>query len=130
MSSNITHPMQYGIAETAVHSVGLDVVPVTAGKEEDLDDAFQAVARAQCDALLVLNDPLRPRVATLAARARIPAVFQNDVIVDQGGLASYGPDVGSLIVQTAVYIDKIFQSSKSGRVACRAAEEIRPQTES
>lgn len=111
MSSNSTHPMQYSLAETAAHHVLLDVVPITATTEEDLDAAFQAIARAQCDALLVLNDPVRPRVASLAARDRLPAVFQNDVLVDQGGLASYGPDVGSLIVQTAVYIDKIFKGA-------------------
>jgi putative ABC transport system substrate-binding protein len=112
MSSNSTHPMQYSLAETAAHLARLDVVPITAAKEEDLDAAFQAIARAQCDALLVLNDPVRPRIASLAARDRLPAVFQNDVIVDQGGLASYGPDVGSLIVKTAVYIDKIFKGAR------------------
>jgi formaldehyde-activating enzyme involved in methanogenesis len=61
MSSNSTHPMQYSLAETAAHNLGLEIVPVTAAKEEDLDQAFQTVARAQCDALLVLNDPVRPR---------------------------------------------------------------------
>ena len=111
MSSNSTHPMQYSLAETAAHNLGLEIVPVTAAKEEDLDQAFQTIARAQCDALLVLNDPVRPRTATLAVHARLPAVFQNEVLISQGGLASYGPDVGSLIVQTAVYIDRIFKGA-------------------
>ena len=111
MSSNSTHPMQYSLAETAAHNLGLEIVPVTAAKEEDLDQAFQTIARAQCDALLVLNDPVRPRTARLAAHARLPAVFQNEVVISQGGLASYGPDVGSLIVQTAVYIDRIFKGA-------------------
>jgi putative ABC transport system substrate-binding protein len=111
MSSNSTHPMQYSLAETAAHNLGLEIVPVTAAKEEDLDQAFQTIARAQCDALLVLNDPVRPRTVRLAAHARLPAVFQNEVVISQGGLASYGPDVGSLIVQTAVYIDRIFKGA-------------------
>jgi ABC-type uncharacterized transport system substrate-binding protein len=111
MSSNSTHPMQYSLAETAAHNLGLEIVPVTAANEEDLDQAFQTIARAQCDTLLVLNDPVRPRTATLAVHARLPAVFQNEVLVSQGGLASYGPDVGSLIVQTAVYIDRIFKGA-------------------
>jgi len=33
MSSNSTHPMQYSLAETAAHNLGLDIVPVTAEKE-------------------------------------------------------------------------------------------------
>jgi putative ABC transport system substrate-binding protein len=111
MSSNSTHPMQYSLAETAAHNLGLEIVPVTAVNEEDLDQAFDTIARAQCDALLVLNDPVRPRTARLAARAGIPALFQNEVLISQGGLASYGPDVGSLIVQTAVYIDRIFKGA-------------------
>jgi putative tryptophan/tyrosine transport system substrate-binding protein len=111
MSSNSTHLTQYSLAETAAHNLGLEIVPVTAAKEEDLDQAFQTIARAQCDALLVLNDPVRPRTVRLAAHARLPAVFQNEVLISQGGLASYGPDVGSLIVQTAVYIDRIFKGA-------------------
>ena len=86
MSSNSTHPMQYSLAETAAHNLGLQVVPVTAAKEEDLDQAFQTIARARCDALLVLNDPVRPRTASSAADARLPAVFQNEVVISQGGL--------------------------------------------
>ena len=54
---------------------------------------------------------MRPRTTTLAVHARLPAVFQNEVVINQGGLASYGPDVGSLIVQTAVYIDRIFKGA-------------------
>jgi putative ABC transport system substrate-binding protein len=111
MSANRTHPMQYSLAESAAHNLGLEIVPVTAAKEEDLDQAFQTIARVQCDALPVLNDPVRPRTVRLAAHARLPAVFQNEVVISQGGLASYGPDVGSLIVQTAVYIDRIFKGA-------------------
>jgi putative tryptophan/tyrosine transport system substrate-binding protein len=111
MSSNSTHLMQYSLAETAAHNLGFEIVPVTAANEEDLDQAFQTIARAQCDALLVLNDPVRPRITRLVAHARLPAVFQNEVVISQGGLASYGPDVGSLIVQTAVYIDRIFKGA-------------------
>jgi putative ABC transport system substrate-binding protein len=111
MSSNSTHPMQYSLVETTADNLGLEIVPVTAAKEEDLDQAFQTIARAQCDALLVLNDAVRPRLVRLAAHARLPAVFQNEVVISQGGLASYGPDVGSLIVQTAVYIDRIFKGA-------------------
>ena len=111
MSSNSTHPTQYSLAETAAHNLGFEIVPVTAANEEDLDQAFDTIARAQCDALLVLNDPVRPRITRLAAHARLPAVFQNEVVISQGGLASYGPDVGSLIVQTAVYIDRIFKGA-------------------
>ncbi len=84
MSSNSTHPMQYSLAETAAHNLGFEIVPVTAANEEDLDQAFDTIARAQCDALLVLNDPVRPRITRLAAHARLPAVFQNEVVISQG----------------------------------------------
>lgn len=109
MSANTTHPMQYAMAERAAGGLGLELVPVTAVRESDLDSAFATIAKQRCDALVVLLDPTRPRIIALAAEARLPAVYQGDNFIALGGLVSYGPDISALIAQSADYIDKIFR---------------------
>lgn len=111
MSANTTHPMQYGMAEQAAGALALDLVPIRAASENDLDSAFTIIGEKHCDALVVLNDPTRPRIVALAAQAQLPALYQGDQFVALGGLASYGPDIGALIAQSADYIDKIFRGA-------------------
>jgi putative ABC transport system substrate-binding protein len=114
MSANATHPMQYRMAEGAATALGLQLMSITAIKESDLDEAFATITQVHCDALLVLLDPTRPRIMRLAADARIPAIYQGDYFVALGGLASYGPDIGALITQSADYIDKILRGASPG----------------
>lgn len=111
MSANASHPAMYQTAEKAAHSIGLELVAVTARREADLDEAFASMDRAKCDALIVLSDPPRPRIVTLAAAGRIPAIYQADLYVQDGGLAAYGPEFGALIARAAIYLDKIFKGA-------------------
>lgn len=111
MSSNPTHPMQYRKAESAASRLSLDLVPVTAKDETDLDEAFATISHAQCDALLVLQDPFRNRIMALAAADRLPAIYQSDYFAGLGALASYGPKIETLVTMTADYADKIFKGA-------------------
>src|SRR5690348_5001824 len=52
-----------GLAEAAARIIGLELVPTTAANEDDLDTAFRLISGARRDALLVLNDPVRLRIA-------------------------------------------------------------------
>jgi putative ABC transport system substrate-binding protein len=53
--------------------------------------------RERADALLVLNDGMltlhRTRIAILAAKLHLPAMFSNREHVDAGGLMAYGPSL-------------------------------------
>jgi putative tryptophan/tyrosine transport system substrate-binding protein len=60
MSSNPTHPYLYDVARAGAESLGLSSVPALAPVPDDLDGAFQKIAKESCDALLVLADPVRP----------------------------------------------------------------------
>lgn len=58
--------------------VGIDIVQVVAQTGEDLEGAFQQVARQRCDAVVLYEDPLfvaeATRLADLANRHRLPSV--------------------------------------------------------
>jgi putative ABC transport system substrate-binding protein len=111
MSNNPTHPKQYELANAAAKNLGIALVPVTAPTPDDLEAAFERMRQENCDALFVLSDPTRPAIVTLAARSKLPAIYQFSNFVDLGGLASYGPAQNPIARTVARYVDKIFKGA-------------------
>jgi putative ABC transport system substrate-binding protein len=84
---------------------------------EELDTAFAAMAQAGADALMVLSDPLLMdellgRVADLATKSRLPAMYDWKMYVEAGGLMSYGTSLPERHRRAATYVDKIFKGAK------------------
>ena len=111
MSTNPTHPQMYELAEIAAKILDLAVVPVMAPTPADLEQAFDKMSQEKCDALFVLADPTRPAIISLAAKTKIPAIYQFSNFVDLGGLSSSGPSLPPLYRKAAVYVDKIFKGA-------------------
>jgi putative ABC transport system substrate-binding protein len=86
-----------------------------------IESAFAAFRRARAEGLVVISDTPtivnRVRVAELAARARLPAIYSYAVQVEAGGLMSYGPDPASAIPQIVGYMDRILKGAKPGDLA-------------
>jgi putative ABC transport system substrate-binding protein len=51
-------------------------------------------------------------IADFAAKGRIPAIFHNLAIIDDGGLLSYGASISDLDRRAATYVDKILKGAK------------------
>ena len=52
------------------------------------------------------------RIAELAAKYRLPAIYPQKEYVDAGGLMSYGTDNTDLYRSAAIYVDKILKGAK------------------
>jgi putative ABC transport system substrate-binding protein len=50
----------------------------------------------------------------LAARHRLPAVYEYRLFAELGGLLSYGPDAYERFRRTAVYVDRILRGARPG----------------
>jgi putative ABC transport system substrate-binding protein len=109
MSTNPTHPQQYELAEVALKGLDLAAVRVMAPTPGDLEQAFERMKQENCDALFVLADPTRPTIVSLAAKTKIPAIYQFSNFVVLGGLASYGPNLEAIYRKVAQYVDRIFK---------------------
>ena len=73
--------------------------------EPDPPDAILLVS----DSLTVLN---RKRVFDYAAAKRLPAIYEYDVMVNDGGLMSYGPDLKESLETVAALADRIFKGAR------------------
>ena len=111
MSTNPTHPQQYELAEVALKGLDLAAVRVMAPTPGDLEQAFERMKQENCDALFVLADPTRPTIVSLAAKTKIPAIYQFSNFVVLGGLASYGPNLEAIYRKVAQYVDRIFKGA-------------------
>jgi putative ABC transport system substrate-binding protein len=80
---------------------------------DDIERGLQAFARVPNGARLVAPDITaaahRDRVIALAARLRLPAVYQARFWVAAGGLMSYGTDRVVGHRQAAYYVDRILR---------------------
>ena len=84
----------------------------------DIPGVFEAMRRRGAEALIVLPSPMfyaeRRRLAALAARDRLPAIYEVKEYVDEGGLMSYGPSFPDMYRRAAIYVDKILKGAKPG----------------
>jgi putative ABC transport system substrate-binding protein len=118
---NITNPLhvpQWHEIQAAAIKAAISLVPFEIQTAEQLEPAFAAFARERVDALLVPPDTTfathRRRIAELAASVRLPAVYFTREHAQDGGLMSYGPDVGEGYRRAANYVDKILKGAKPG----------------
>jgi putative tryptophan/tyrosine transport system substrate-binding protein len=103
-------------AESAARSLKVEPLPLEARIAADFDRAFAAMTARRAGALLVLGDVMfsthRIRLAELAAKSRLPAMYGGRESVEAGGLMSYGPSNPELFRRAASYVDRILKGAK------------------
>lgn len=107
-----------GPATAAAKKLGLKLLPTAARSAEEIGAAFNGAAKEHVNALLVLRAPLMVNnsslIAQLAAKKKLPAVFDDPPYTLAGGLMSYGANLPEMYRQTATFVDKILKGAKPG----------------
>jgi len=105
--------LRYRSAEGAARALGLEIQPLGVREPEDFAVAFAAMARDRPDAILMVTDALtalnRKRVFEFATQHKLPAIYEYDWLVRDGGLMSYGPDMGEVYDRAADLADRILR---------------------
>jgi putative ABC transport system substrate-binding protein len=82
----------------------------------EIEGAFKVATGARVGALLVfaggLFDRHARRIAELAAKSRLPAMYGLRLYVEAGGLISYSADLIEIWRRAAVFVDKILKGAK------------------
>jgi len=112
--ANLNNPIQLKGAQAAARTLGVRLEPVSIQGPDDFDAAGKAVLGT--DGLLFLESPLftthRARLAELADKSRLPAIYGQKEYVEVGGLMSYGTQLPDLYRRAALHVDKILKGSK------------------
>jgi putative tryptophan/tyrosine transport system substrate-binding protein len=83
-----------------------------------IEEAFKAASDARAGALLVhpvaLFDENAGKIAELAVRRRLPAIYGLRFYVEAGGLMSYSADIFDMFYRAAVFVDRILKGARPG----------------
>ena len=102
--------------EAAAPSLGIKLQPVDVREPNDFEHAFAALKKDRADALFPLRSPLISsqvkRIVELAAKNRVPGMYDASEFAEAGGLMSYGTMLADLDRRAASYVDKILKGTK------------------
>jgi putative ABC transport system substrate-binding protein len=103
-------------AADAAAGLGVQLRYVEARALDEFERAFADLAQLRADALFQFPNPTyyenRRRLAELAARDRIPAMWNSPEFVEVGGLIGYGANVVVANRRAAFYVDKILKGAR------------------
>jgi putative ABC transport system substrate-binding protein len=107
---------QFAAIQSVAPSLGVELTPIDVQDTDEVERAIAQFARVSNGGLIVTGGPQialhRERIAALAARHRLPAIYSRRTMVDSGGLISYGPDLLEQYRQAAGYADRILKGGK------------------
>jgi len=103
-------------AQNACSALSLVGLPVVASVREQLGGAIAEIARQQCQAVVVVPDPVylneRTSLQKLMQATRLPAAYGMREHVVSGGLLSYATDLANNYRSAATYVDGILKVAK------------------
>ena len=103
--------------QSAARASGLTVQPWEVRGLEDFDRAFSKMTRERGDALMTIRNPLvggtyLKHTVELAAKNRLPAIYDGRDFVELGGLMSYAANFTEMWRRAATFLDKILSGAK------------------
>jgi putative ABC transport system substrate-binding protein len=106
--------------QSAGRRIGLPVQVAYASGEHDFEGVFAAITQEHAGALIVASSTyfniVRERLIELAARHRLPAMYELREFVEAGGLMSYAPSVADNYRKVATYVGRILRGEKPGEM--------------
>jgi putative tryptophan/tyrosine transport system substrate-binding protein len=107
--------------QAGAREIGVTLLSFEVRTPPEHESAFAAMAGMHVDALINAlggadrsNSATTGRVLQLAIKHRLPAIYQSEDFVAQGGFMSYGPSLADQFRQAATYVDKILNGAKPG----------------
>ena len=110
-------PGQFGAIQAVAPSLGVELRPVNVrDAEEQIERSLTTFAQGSNGGLIVTGSPAaaarRDLIVGLAARHRLPAVYNARLYSEVGGLVSYGADFLDQFRRAAGYVDRILKGEK------------------
>jgi putative tryptophan/tyrosine transport system substrate-binding protein len=115
---------QLGAIQSVAPSLGVELRPLGVRDAGEIERSVTAFARSSNGGLIVTGSTLalvhRDLITTLAARHRLPAVYNSRYFATVGGLISYGSDSIDPYRRAASYVDRILKGEKPADLPVQA----------
>jgi putative tryptophan/tyrosine transport system substrate-binding protein len=99
--------------QTAASALGISIHPVKVSFREEFEGAFDRIAEARLEGIMMppqgLMGQSRALIARLALMHRLPLMVGTRAYMEPGALMSYGADTPAIFRHAAVYVDKILK---------------------
>ena len=100
----------------AVEGLSRRLQVANVSSESEIDAAFAALSQSKVGALVIGTDPIfalyRGQIIALAARYKIPAIYNIREYCEVGGLMSYGASLTDTWRQAAIYVSRVLKGEK------------------
>jgi putative tryptophan/tyrosine transport system substrate-binding protein len=110
--------------EAAAPLSGVQAITTVVGETAELENAIADFAREPGGGLVFPPDNFsyvhRELIFALAARHRLPAIYPFRFMVREGGLISYGVDLGETFPRAAEYIDRVLRGARPADLPVQA----------
>ena len=117
-------PAQFSAIQIVAPSFNVELRPVDVSDAAQIERAVTAFAGELNGGLIVTGSSAaafhRELIVGLAARHRLPAVYNGRYYVAGGGLISYGPDYVDQFRRAAGYVDRILKGDKPADMPVQA----------
>jgi putative tryptophan/tyrosine transport system substrate-binding protein len=115
---------QFAAIQAVAPLLRMEVIPVNVQKAAEIERAIATFARSSNGGQIVTGGGAtqlhRDLIITLAARHKLPAVYNERTFVTGGGLISYGPDYLDQYRLAAGYVDRILKGEKPADLPVQA----------
>jgi putative ABC transport system substrate-binding protein len=115
-------------SQAAARSLGFDLHVLNASAESDFDEVFAKVTQLRASGLVIGADAFftsqQERLAALALRHAVPAVYENRGFAAAGGLASYGGRITDAYRLAGVYVGRVLKGEKPGELPVQQATNV------
>jgi len=109
-------PGQFAAIQGVAEPRGVELRPINVRDAGEIEKAITAFASVSNGGLIVTGSPAitfhRALIIDLAARYRLPAVYNTQLFARAGGLMSYGSNIIDEFPRAAQYVDRILKGEK------------------
>jgi putative ABC transport system substrate-binding protein len=102
--------------EAAARSFNVEPIAAPVHSDAEIETVITSLGREPGGGLVVMPGAYmnvhRATTILLAARSKVPAVYNATQFAKDGGLLSYGPDLADMFRRAAPYVDRILRGAK------------------
>ena len=101
---------------TTAAKLGKTLLPIRIDNVDAIPDALERARGERLEGLIFISSPIftanATRIVELVQRTGLPAIYEARVLVEHGGLMSYGPNINDAFRRAASYADRILRGAR------------------